>query len=330
MPTTDSSDGPVEMKEAQIAYIDSGGGGSGALSYRGRANPCDAFFVRIRTMLTAAVLIIGTVAPASAQVISTEPQASGSQTWTVSLGPYFWLPTVRSNLNYTTPRGFNVTQHISEGIGDYLSDINFGAFLGGEARYGRYAVMTDGFFTSLSMTNNKSRLGAINPGTGPINIPVQQQLRTGSRANMGVWSLAGSYTMIQENWGNIDVVVGMRMLAIGSKLNYTLSNDILLPNRTVALSRDGSFGVGGNFWDGVAGVRGRINIPNSNFYVPFYFDIGSGGMPLTWQAYIAVAYRTKIADISIGYRYLDFEQNDNKAIRNLSLGGALVAANFKF
>jgi hypothetical protein len=285
-----------------------------------------------RILAAATCLLAASVAfPARAQVASTQPPPPGGKVWMFNITPYFWLATIRGNLNFTTPQGDTVTDHISAGINDYLSHLNFAAMVGAEARYSRFALTTDGLFTSLSLTGNVSHLTSVNLRTGgTIEIPREQQLHLGSRTNMGVWTLAGAYTVATGTWGNVDVLAGMRMFGIGSDLDYTLADDIRLPNGTVGLSRSGSLGLGKDYWDGIGGVRGRFNIPNSRFFVPYWFDVGSGGMPLTWQAYVALGYRTSVADLSIGYRYLDFEQSGDKTVHNMSLGGALLAASFRF
>jgi hypothetical protein len=78
-------------------------------------------------------------------------------------------------------------------------------------------------------------------------------------------------------------------------------------------------------------VTGRFNIPNSSFYLPFYLDAGGGGLPFTWQAYGGIAYSAATwADVSAGYRYLNFQNGGSSGVRSLSLGGVIVAANFRF
>lgn len=276
--------------------------------------------------LTAAAL----AAPAAAQVASTQPAAAGTSGWTFDVAPYFWLITLRSNLTYDTPRGNTLTSQVTAGINDYISDLNFAGMVGGEARNGPFSLMTDGLFTSLSLTTSTTHFGQLNLGSGPVFIPRSQQLDTGTRTNLGVWSLDGAYTVVAGAWGNLDVLAGVRMLGVGASTNYTLTSDIDLPDRTVALSRNGSLGLGADYWQGVGGVRGRINIPNSEVYLPFWLDVGDGGL-FTWQAYVAVAYQFSFGDLSLGYRYLDFSQGGSgKTVQNLSFGGALLAANFHF
>jgi hypothetical protein len=201
--------------------------------------------------------------------------------------------------------------------------------LGGAARYDRFTVLTDIIYLNASLTSSMSHLSTVNPGPGPIDIPRSQQLFTGTRLQATIWSFAGGYTLLQGDWGNVDAVAGMRMLAVDSTTNFQLDADFYAPDRTLALSRVGGVGVNVTKVDGVGGITGRINIPNSKFYVPFYIDAGGGGMPFTWQAYTGIAYSVADwADVSVGYRYMDFQSNSG--VRNLSLSGAILVANFHF
>jgi len=191
--------------------------------------------------------------------------------------------------------------------------------------------MTDLIYVNASITTSNSHLSTVNLGPGPIDIPRSQQLDTGTRLAATIWSLAGGYTLLSGDWGNLDAVVGMRILFTGATTNYTLTNDILLPNRTIALTRTGSLTLGRTDPEGVGGVTGRINIPHSRFYIPFYLDAGGGSVPFTWQAYGALAYQAaRWIDVSAGYRYLAFNSGSHNGVEKLTLGGAIIAANFRF
>ena len=234
-------------------------------------------------------------------------------------------------MDYTGPRGANVTTNISAGIGDYLSELNFGLMIGGVARYDRFSVMTDLVYANASIATSNSHFSSVNLGSGPIDIPRTQQLETGTRLATTVWSLAGGYTLLRGDWGNLDAVAGVRMLFIGATTNYTLTDDILLPDRTIALSRSGNLNLGVSKVEGIGGVTGRINIPNSHFYIPFYFDAGGGSVPFTWQAYGGIAYQAASwADVSLGYRYLSFQGGGHNGVQNLNLGGAILVGNLHF
>jgi opacity protein-like surface antigen len=282
---------------------------------------------RFLRLLLVVALTVATANPARAQMTSSAP-APG---WSFAVAPYAWLPTISTNLQGNAPRAGTLTASSSAGILDYLSDVNFAAMIGGVARYDRFSVMTDLVYLNASLTSDRTHLSSFNPGPGPIDIPRSQQFGTGTRSASTIWSLAGGYTLLQGDWGNVDAVGGMRMLSQDSTTNYQLNADILLPDRTIGLQRGGTLKVNKTYFDGVGGVTGRINIPNSKFYLPYYFDAGSGEIPLTWQAYGGVGYAVSDAiDLSAGYRYLTFENGGGSGVRRLSLGGAILVANFRF
>jgi hypothetical protein len=292
--------------------------------------------VRFRSAFIPALLAVlaGGSGPAIAQVVST-PVQPASAGWSFNLTPYFWLATFRANLQYNGPQGNTVTEDITAGINDYISHLNL-AFMGGaEARDGRFSLLTDLVYAGLSFTsdpshNSTAHLTRVNVAGVPIDIPRSLQLHTGSRVNAVIGQLAGGYTVLQGEWGNLDVIAGFRVLGVNGSLNWTLADDIRLPDGTIALSRNGEATVGGSLWNGIGGIRGRFNVPNSKFFFPCYLDAGGGGVPFTWQAYAGVGYQAGIADLSLGYRWLAFEQGGDAKVRRLALGGALLAAAFRF
>ena len=283
--------------------------------------------------LVAAVLGFFAVGSAArAQVASTPPSPGSAAGWSFSITPYAWLPTVSTTYAYTGPRGATVTNTISAGIGDYISELNFGLMVGGEARYDRFTIMTDLVYANASITTSNSHFSSVNVGLGPIDIPRELQLSTGTRLSTTIWSVAGGYTLLQGDWGNLDAVVGMRTLFMGATTNYTLAADILAPDGTIALSRGGGLNLGVTKVEGVGGVTGRINIPNSSFYVPFYLDAGGGSVPFTWQVYAGVAYKAATwLDASLGYRYLGFDGGSKtRGTEKLNLGGVILVGNIHF
>src|SRR5271165_2457865 len=135
-----------------------------------------------RASLAAAVFGFFSLAPAAhAQVASTPPVPGSAAGWTFSITPYAWLPTVSTTYAYTGPRGTTVTNTISAGIGDYISELNFGLMVGGEARHDRFTIMTDLVYASASITTGNSHFSSVNLGFGPIDIPRELQLSTGTR-----------------------------------------------------------------------------------------------------------------------------------------------------
>jgi opacity protein-like surface antigen len=282
-------------------------------------------------LAVAALCALAATTPARAQVASSPPPPESTPGWSFAVTPYLWMPTISAKLQYNTPRGGTVGTTVSAGIGDYLTDINAGVMLGGVARYDRFSVLTDLIYLNLSLTSSTTHIGTVNLGPGPIDVPRTLQLHTGTRFSATIWSLAGAYTLLAGDWGNLDAVAGLRMMGMSSTTNYLLSADVLAPDGTVALSRNGGLNVAKTYVEGIGGVTGRINIPNSKFYLPFYLDAGGGTLPFTWQAYAGIAYRAASwADVSLGYRYLAFQTGNSTGVRNLAMGGVIIAGNFRF
>jgi hypothetical protein len=285
-----------------------------------------------RIGLAAAFGLFTFASAARAQVASTTLTLESSPRWIFAVTPYAWLPTISTTSSFTGPRGVSVTNTTSAGIGDYLSELNFALMGGAEARYDRFTIMTDLVYANASITTSNNHFSSVNLGPGPIDIPRSQQLGTGTRMATTIWSLEGGYTLLHGDWGELDAVGGVRMLFINATSNYTLAANVFAPNRTIALSRDGSLNIGVTNAEGVGGVAGRINIPNSKFYVPFYLDAGGGSVPFTWQVYAAAAYQvTSWLDVSLGYRYLDFNGGSKTSgVDNLSLRGVMLVGNIRF
>jgi hypothetical protein len=98
----------------------------------------------------------------------------------------------------------------------------------------------------------------------------------------------------------------------------------------ISLGGIGYAGTIQNVWNGIAGIRARVKLGESGFYLPFYADVGGGGSVPTWQIAGGVGYQTGWAGVSLTYRYLSFNQQGDSALKHLSLGGPLLMANFSF
>lgn len=288
--------------------------------------------MRFKVCLGAAAIctiVIGS--PTHAQLASSPPPSGSDAGWSFAVNPYIWLPRISQTLQATGPQGRAVTTAVDVGFTDYLTLVNFAAMVGGVARYDRFSLITDFVYINDSLTSNTLHLSSVNHGSGLIDIPRSVQISTGTRMAMTIWSAAGGYTLLQGDWGNVDALVGMRMLTFASNTNYQLSTSIQAPNNTLALSQGGTLNINKAYFDAIGGLTGRINIPNSKFYLPFYVDVGSGGLPLTWQVYGGAAYSVKNwADVSVGYRHLVFENKSSTGVQHMSLSGFILGANIRF
>jgi hypothetical protein len=266
-------------------------------------------------------------APVAPLLVGGSPLAPG---WSFTLAPYGWLTNVSNKIKSPTRGGGVATTDVYVPFDDLVRDLRFAAMLSGEARYDRFSIVTDIMYTNLGMNLSAVHLSSVNPGGGAITIPESLQMNIGASMATTVWTLAGGYTVAMGGWGNIDAIAGARLLAIDVTTSYELNADLFTNTGQLALSKSGSLSASAADWDAIVGARGRIDIPNSNFYAPFYFDVGTGELPLTWQAYAGLGYHTAWADYSLGYRYLAFEDSANAHVKSLTMGGVMAAASFRF
>lgn len=249
--------------------------------------------------------------------------------WSFQVGLYAWAPTFDGRLNYALP-SIGGTATVKADADNYLSDLNFAAMIAAEARYDRYSVITDLMYVDLG--SSSSRVGSVNPAALPSNpISSTQNISGDSSLQATIWTLGAGYTLASGSWGNVDVLGGFRLLAVDARTNYSLSADITGPRGNgVVLSRHGRLSGNADIWNGIVGVRGRILIGDSGFFVPYYADVGTGDSNLTWQVFSGIGYQSGWAGVQLGYRYMSFDQGSGSLVEKLTMGGAYLAVNFTF
>jgi len=77
-------------------------------------------------------------------------------------------------------------------------------------------------------------------------------------------------------------------------------------------------------------VEGRVKLGDGGWFVPYYLDAGTGGSKATWQAQTGIGYAFRWGDLVLGYRYLAWEQDDDKTIKDLKLYGFGLGGVFHF
>jgi hypothetical protein len=283
--------------------------------------------------VVAGLLAVGGMPYARAQQpISSGQQAVIASGWTFNLMPYLWMPSVHLNVNYALPPalGGTVSANPSIGFGELVSHFNIGFAGSAEARYDRFSVLTDIMW--LNIGGVAGQFKSVNFPDHPA-IPISGARNTSEslKANAELWTLAGGYTLAQGDWGNFDAIAGFRLVAVSTTTNYSLGITIVGPRGNGAtFGGVGGLSVSADIWNGIAGFRGRVRIPESKFFIPFYFDIGAGGSNLTWQIASGIGYRTPWLDVSLTYRYLSFDQGNNSKVEGLRVQGPMLAANFRF
>ena len=250
--------------------------------------------------------------------------------WSFQVGLYAWLPTFNGTMNYALPSGRDGRASVHASADNYLSDLNFAAMIAAEARYDRFSVITDLMYVDLG--SSSSRVESVNAAVLPSN-PISTTLNLGGDSTLQatIWTLAGGYTLATGDWGNVDAIGGFRLLSLDARTNYALSADVTGPRGNgVVLSRIGRLSGGDTLWNGIVGLRGRIRIGESGFFIPYYADIGTGESNLTWQAFGGIGYQSGWAGVTLGYRAMAFDQGSTDLVNKLTMHGAFLAVNFTF
>jgi hypothetical protein len=287
----------------------------------------------VMAAVPALLLAAGVTSGAQAQQPTSPGQpAAGPPAWTFNIAPYLWMPSIHTTLNFNLPPelGGTVTANQSIGFGELVSHLNFATMVAADAQYGPYSVVTDFMYMNLGGTAAQFR--SVNFPNHPA-IPLTRTAQTSESLNLtaSIWTLAGGYTVVQGDWGNLDAIVGVRFLALNTRVNYSLGFTVAGPRGNGAtFGGVGSVSGSGDIWNGIGGFRGRIRIGKSGLFIPYYFDIGAGGSNLTWQISSGLGYHAGLADVSLTYRYLSFEQGSSAVVQHLAIQGPMLMVNFTF
>lgn len=215
--------------------------------------------------------------------------------WHFSVTPYAWIPTIYTSATYRPVGLFDgVTANMHSTIGDYLGDLSFAFFITGEARKGDWSMFTDYIYLKMKGQDSGVRpnpvLRAVDPGSIPYDAAMD--------LSANVWTLAVGYTGWRSNTGNLDVFAGTRLFNLNTSLNFSVLG--------VARSLDASTTM--NKWDGIVGIRGRVNLgDDGKWFMPYYLDVGAGSANTTWQALIGAGYRYGWGDVTLVVRNLSYD-----------------------
>ena len=191
---------------------------------------------------------------------------------------------------------------------DHL-DMGFMGALG--ARKGNWTIVVDAIYMDVSGDSSRT-----------VALP-DRSVSASANLVLKSWVIDPSlgYTVVENDAFRLDVLVGARYLYLKS----TLSAQVDGPLET----RFRQFSDTDNVWNGIAGIRGRVNFCG-RFFVPYYADVGAGASKLTWQAFGGLGYGFGWIDLLAGYRHLSWNLKDNPLFDHMSFGGPVLGAKIYF
>jgi hypothetical protein len=230
----------------------------------------------------------------------TPAYAQSDDDWQYSGGLNLWAAGVQG----TTQNGTELDVSFS----DVLDGLDF-AFLGTlEARNSRWTLLGDYLYLKVSDSS-----GASIP-TPAGAVPVTTNLTVKSQV---INLIAGYHLVNSSDGGLLDVVFGARNLDLTTQLSLGLGGV------------SGGTSISDDVWDGVVGIRGRANL-QGNWFLPLYLDFGAGDSDLTWQAIVGAGYKYNWGDLTLAYRHIAWEFDDQTPIADINYSGPLLQGKWHF
>lgn len=225
--------------------------------------------------------------------------------WSFTLEPYGWLPAFDSNLAI---KGFPAIGFRLSPI-QVLQKLDWGIFMAGEARKGRWGVLADGMYAQFSAEGTTQGL-------------LYQSYFV--KFQQSIASLAQAFRVIDNKSGYLDLYAGGRAYYLGvdasAQPNRRLEDQ--LP-RQIAKSQ---------WWiDPIIGLRAQWNFTHW-LYLNTKADVGGfgAGSQLAWFVQSAVGVNvTRNTSMEIGYRYLYFNYVGSQLSLESNLPGVYSGVIFR-
>ncbi len=256
-----------------------------------------------------------------------------SNAWQFQLTPYLWLPTIDGTLNYVPPPGSGGSPDFDVGPTDWLDLFNFGLLLNGSARKGRFSILADVVYLSLTR-NGDARLVSVEgniPGS-VMPIPVSADITLNTRTDLDglTWMLAAGYTLQETRTSLVDLYAGVRYFGLDVSTSWDLTAAITTPGGTELLAAQGGIASDTDLWDGIVGVRGYFGFGGGKWSVPYSFDVGTGSSDLTWNAVAGLSRMFGWGDLMLVYRHLEYDEDPDGLLQDFSFSGPAFGARFRF
>ena len=272
----------------------------------------------LRNALAAAALA-ATVAPSPAAA-----QWAPAGEWKYVASIYMYLPQLNADFNIPLQDGGTAAASTKVSPRDLLRNLKF-TFMGAfDAHNGRWGVFTDLIYLNEGGRESSTRNLEFNGRPLPIGVTKTATLDLETT----IWTLAGQYRVVADQAWTVDLLAGARMLNIKPKLGWSLQGDL---GDYPIPGRQGSAELSETSWDGIVGAKGRYTFGDRReWFVPFYVDVGTGQIDLTWQIAGGIGYSFSWGEIVALWRYLDFENGSGSKLDSLSTNGPMLGVNFRW
>ena len=259
--------------------------------------------MKLRTALFIGGILAAQLASAQPTQNTSSHSTSLKDQWTYSITPYVWALGVRGSLSHNNLS----TGQIKLTPGDLLSDIKMAAMIVAEARSPKFGLYLDVMYGDL--------------GKSASAVVGRADLNANTTSKLSMITLAPSFNLYSSKSSYVDGLIGARYLWLNA--STTISD----PTLGVSFKETSTE----NITAAIVGVKGRWNLGDSKYFVPFYVDAGGGqSSSFTSQAYLGIGRTYDWGDVSLVAKNVYYQFKPNNANVDLNMFGAAVAVTFKF
>ena len=198
---------------------------------------------RFLTGAAVLALVTGALVPTHARA-----QTPPAGDWQFGAIVYAYVPSIAGSTNFPSD-GTSVGVSADK----LISNLKF-AFMGAfEAQKGSFGAFTDVMYLNVGGSKSATRNLAIGGTQLPGGITADASLDIEG----WVWTLAANYRALATPQVTFDTFAGARLLSLKEKFNWTFSGDV---GPFVGPGRQGSSQESLDNWDGVVGIKGRLEL----------------------------------------------------------------------
>jgi hypothetical protein len=233
-----------------------------------------------------------------------QPVFQVTDAWRFDITPYLWLVNINGSVYYDDTRLGQANLKSSE----LLSHLNAAGMITLEAHKGRLGLAADLVYSKISAQDSA----------------IRSSIDLGSKTTVeqGIYTLGATYTLHNSPSAYVDVLAGVRVLDLRT------STAINVQGTPLGLTKTKS----STITDPIIGLKGRVQLGSSDYFVPFYIDVGGGSSntEVTSQQMIGVGRAFSWGDTTLGIKNLYYKQKSNNVTTDQSLYGVTVGVTFKF
>ena len=261
---------------------------------------------------------------ASIAMAALAPMAAAAQDmsdkWRFQASIYGWLPDIGGNSTFPAGTGSSIDVSAKQII-DSLKFTFMGTF---EAHKGRWGVFTDLIYLDVGGSKSGTRDVTVDGQPLPVGVTANADLDLKST----IWTLAGTYTVVNQADVYMEILAGARLLDIKQTLGWQFSADI---GDGTTTRRSGTSEISKTLTDGIVGVKGRFMFGDERkWFAPYYLDVGTGQSDVTWQAVGGIGYKFGWGQVFGVWRYLDYNLKSGSKIEDVNFNGPAIGVAFNW